>query len=122
MNPTSFAKLAQTRRSVRAYKADPVPDDLLHQVLEAGRLAPSAVNKQPWRFIVVRDENNRRALGAAYAAGLAVGRHGSCSPAARSRRAVRISGRPTSAVGSSLWMASSRAMPRPSLFALPAQS
>ena len=67
MNPTSFAKLAQTRRSVRAYKADPVPDDLLHQVLEAGRLAPSAVNKQPWRFIVVRDEINRRALGAAYA-------------------------------------------------------
>jgi len=67
MDPTPFLKLAEKRRSVRAYKPDPVPEDLLQQVLEAGRLAPSAVNKQPWRFIVVRDEVNRRALGAAYA-------------------------------------------------------
>lgn len=67
MNPSCFLKLAQTRRSVRAYQPDPVPEDLLQQVLEAARLAPSAVNKQPWRFIVVRDELNRRALGAAYA-------------------------------------------------------
>jgi len=67
MNKTSFLTLAETRRSVRAYTPDAVPEDLLQQVLEAGRLAPSAVNKQPWRFIVVRDEVNRRALGAAYA-------------------------------------------------------
>lgn len=62
-----FLKLAEKRRSVRAYKSDPVPEDLLQQVLEAGRLAPSAVNKQPWRFIVLKDELNRRGLGAAYA-------------------------------------------------------
>jgi hypothetical protein len=48
--------------------------------------------------------------------------HGSTSPAARSMRQVRISGRPIRAVGSSLSMASSRLMPRPSLLALPAQS
>ncbi len=48
--------------------------------------------------------------------------HGSTSPAARSMRHVRISGSPMSAVGSSLRMASSSAMPRPSLLALPAQS
>ena len=52
--------------------------------------------------------------------------HGVCHskgmPAARSIRQVRIKGRPTSAVGSSLSMDSSKAMPRPSLLALPAQS
>lgn len=64
---TAFLQLAEQRRSVRAYKPDPVPDELLQTVLEAGRLAPSACNKQPWRFIVVRGEAARRALGAAYA-------------------------------------------------------
>lgn len=67
MKKTPFLKLAETRRSVRAYKTEEVPEELLQQVLGAGRLAPSAVNKQPWRFLVVRDEVNRRALGAAYA-------------------------------------------------------
>ena len=67
MQKTAFLDLAEKRRSVRAYKPDEVPDELLQQVLEAGRLAPSACNKQPWRFIVVRNETGRRALGAAYA-------------------------------------------------------
>ena len=67
MRKTAFLDLAEKRRSVRAYKPDDVPEDLLQQVLEAGRLAPSACNKQPWRFIVVRSETGRRALGAAYA-------------------------------------------------------
>ena len=67
MAKTSFQELAENRRSVRAYKPDAVPEELLQQVLEAGRLAPSACNKQPWRFIVVKSETGRRALGAAYA-------------------------------------------------------
>ena len=67
MQKTAFLDLAEKRRSVRAYKPDEVPEDLLQTVLEAGRLAPSACNKQPWRFIVVRSETGRRALGAAYA-------------------------------------------------------
>jgi len=67
MMPKSvFLKLAQQRRSVRAYKPDLVPGDMLETVLEAGRAAPSACNKQPWRFLVVCDEANRRALGEAY--------------------------------------------------------
>ena len=52
MPKTSFLELAETRRSVRAYKPDPVPEDLVQTVLEAGRLAPSACNKQPWRFLM----------------------------------------------------------------------
>jgi nitroreductase len=67
MVKTAFLELAEKRRSVRAYQADAVPEELLQVVLEAGRLAPSACNKQPWRFIVVRSETGRRALGAAYA-------------------------------------------------------
>ena len=67
MARTPFLELAEKRRSVRAYKPDEVPEELVQTVLEAGRLAPSACNKQPWRFIVVRSETGRRALGAAYA-------------------------------------------------------
>ena len=67
MQKTAFLELAEKRRSVRAYKPDEVPEELVQTVLEAGRLAPSACNKQPWRFIVVRGETGRRALGAAYA-------------------------------------------------------
>jgi nitroreductase len=52
----------RTRRSVRAYKPDPVPEEALGRVLEAARLAPSGGNRQPWKFIVVRDESLRMSL------------------------------------------------------------
>jgi nitroreductase len=55
-----------TRRSVRRYKADPVEEEKLQRILEAGRLSPSAVNKQPWHFIVVRDPSVRETLRASY--------------------------------------------------------
>lgn len=42
----------QNRRSIRKYQSRPVPKTLLEQVLQAGRLAPSSKNRQPWRFIV----------------------------------------------------------------------
>ncbi len=50
------------RKSVRAYKATPIPDETLHQVLEAARLAPSAGNLQPWHFVVVRDKDARNKI------------------------------------------------------------
>ncbi|MCD6081340.1 nitroreductase family protein [candidate division WOR-3 bacterium] len=50
------------RRSIRAYKPDPIPEDKLNRILEAARLAPSAKNRQPWKFIVVKDPAIRRAL------------------------------------------------------------
>jgi nitroreductase len=50
------------RRSVRKYQSRPIPDDVLDRMLEALRLAPSACNYQPWRFIVVRDEKTREAV------------------------------------------------------------
>jgi len=45
----------RSRRSVREYDARPIPPDVLEQVTEALRLAPSACNHQPWRFILIRD-------------------------------------------------------------------
>ncbi len=50
------------RRSVRSYEDRAVEDDKLAQVLEAARLAPSAGNRQEWRFVVVRDAELRRKL------------------------------------------------------------
>ena len=48
------------RRSIREYKTDLIPRDDLMQILEAGRQAPSAANRQPWHFIVVEDPAQRR--------------------------------------------------------------
>jgi nitroreductase len=62
ITPDSLLELFKTRRSIRQYRPDPVPDDLLQQVLEAGRWAPSASNRQPWDFVVVRDETIRREI------------------------------------------------------------
>ena len=63
----TFSELAKNRISVRGYKQKAVEDDKLQLVLEAGKDAPSAANRQPWYFIVVRDESKKEALSHAYA-------------------------------------------------------
>ena len=45
----------RTRKSIRKYKADPIEPEKLERVMEAGWLAPSAVNRQMWKFIYVTD-------------------------------------------------------------------
>jgi nitroreductase len=50
------------RRSVRAYEPKPVPRDLLQSVIDAGNEAPSAMNSQPWRFVVVEDGSAKKTL------------------------------------------------------------
>ena len=50
------------RRSVRRYKADNIPANLIDKLLEAARWAPSGGNTQPWRFVVVRDKVARKML------------------------------------------------------------
>jgi nitroreductase len=52
----------RTRRSVRAYLATPVPDDVLQRVLDAARIAPSAGNRQPTRLVLVTKPEERRKL------------------------------------------------------------
>ena len=55
----------KTRKSVRSYLDRPVEDEKLNAVLEAARLAPSASNRQEWRFVVVREPETRLKLSAA---------------------------------------------------------
>lgn len=50
------------RRSIRRYKSELIPDEVLNNILEAGRLAPSADNAQPWHFIVITDPTIKRKL------------------------------------------------------------
>lgn len=54
----------RTMLAVRRYQDRPVPEAVLRRVLEAGRLTGSAMNTQPWHFIVVRDRETLRRLGA----------------------------------------------------------
>lgn len=62
----SFLDLARRRYSVRSYRPDPVPDDVLATVLEAGRLAPTAANRQPFRIIVARTAGRESELRRIY--------------------------------------------------------
>ena len=60
-----FLELVKLRYSVRSYLSRPVEQDTLDRILEAVRLAPSGSNRQPWKFVLVRDEEIRRRLAAA---------------------------------------------------------
>ncbi|MBN2744092.1 nitroreductase [Breznakibacter xylanolyticus] len=62
----NFQQLVTERFSVRSFKPAMVPDVLLHQVLEAGRLAPSACNNQPWAFVVIDAPEVLAKIHAAY--------------------------------------------------------
>lgn len=61
-----FAKLMNTRYSVRAYRPDAVEDEKLQQVLEAARLAPTAANRQPFQLIVIRTAGRQEELKRIY--------------------------------------------------------
>ena len=55
-----FYQVIRNRRSIRAYKPAPVEPEKLSRILEAGRLAPSACNLQPWAFVLVTDAQLRK--------------------------------------------------------------
>ncbi len=55
----------RTRRSTRKFRPKPIPDEKLKMILEAGRLAPSAGNRQPWLFVVVKDHERKGTLAKA---------------------------------------------------------
>ena len=52
----------RTRRSVRAYRPDPIPNEVLLRVLDAARIAPSGSNRQPTRLIVIQDPDTKQKL------------------------------------------------------------
>lgn len=62
----TILELSQQRFSARKYTAEPVSQADLDYILECVRLAPSAVNRQPWKFVVVRSEEAKAKLRKAY--------------------------------------------------------
>ena len=52
----SFWEVIKTRRSVRQFKPDPVPEEHLLKIVDAARMAPCAGNEQAWEFIIVQDK------------------------------------------------------------------
>ncbi len=57
-----FYEIIRTRRSVRAFKKDSIPEEVLNRVLEAVRVAPSGSNRQPWKFILVKDRTLKQKM------------------------------------------------------------
>jgi nitroreductase len=57
-----LTELVRARRATDAFTPEPIPGQDLHRILQAGLEAPSSYNLQPWRFVVVRDQEKRRKL------------------------------------------------------------
>ncbi len=53
----------RSRLTIRSFKPDPVPDEMVTRILQAGRWAPSSRNLQPWHFIVIRDREALQEIG-----------------------------------------------------------
>jgi nitroreductase len=67
--PKEVYDAIRTLLAVRRYQARPVPDAVIRRILEAGRLTGSGMNGQPWHFIVVREADTLRRLGALASSG-----------------------------------------------------
>lgn len=66
MSDIDLYEAMSTLRAVRRLKPDPIPDDVLQRILTAASWAPTGGNAQPWRIIVVKDNDSKRRLGELY--------------------------------------------------------
>lgn len=55
-------ELIKTRRSIRRYTKKEIPNEIMMEILDCARLAPSARNNQPWHFVVITDEKTKKRL------------------------------------------------------------
>src|SRR5437899_1317618 len=67
--PKDVFEAIRTLLAVRSYQNKPVPDTVIRRIVEAGRLTGSGMNRQPWHFIVIRDAETLRQLGALASSG-----------------------------------------------------
>src|SRR5438067_13261108 len=67
--PKDVFEAIRTLVAVRSYQDTPVPDAVVRRIVEAGRLTGSGMNRQPWHFIVIRDAETLRQLGALASSG-----------------------------------------------------
>jgi len=68
--PQTLIAWMRERRSIRRYRAEPLPRELIERLIDAARFAPSAHNRQPWRFAVVQEAERKETLAAAMGARL----------------------------------------------------
>ena len=66
MDYDALMEIIEGTRSIRRFKPDPVPDELIDKLIEAARRAPSGFNMQPWEFVVVRDPKLRASIAGWY--------------------------------------------------------
>lgn len=62
MQYEEFLEMVKNRRTIRAIKPDPIPDEMVTKLLEAGRWAPTGFNMQPAEFLVVREAELRASI------------------------------------------------------------
>src|SRR6266853_896382 len=65
-NTADLFEIIRTTRSMRRLKPDPVANELIRKILEAGVCAPSGGNMQRWRFLVIKDAGIKQAVGGCY--------------------------------------------------------
>lgn len=70
IHPQDLLQFFRARRSLRRYQQRPIPDAILEQLLEAAIWAPSAHNRQPWRFVIISDQARKEGLARAMGAKL----------------------------------------------------
>jgi iodotyrosine deiodinase len=58
----AFFELLSSRRTVREYSADPVPFEIIEKAIQTAGTAPSGANMQPWRFVVIKDQEIKRRI------------------------------------------------------------
>ena len=56
----------RTRRSIRRFRPDPIPDEYIEKMIEAARWSPSGANGQPWEFIIVKDQKTKNTIAELY--------------------------------------------------------
>jgi nitroreductase len=66
LNTADLFEIIRTTRSMRRLKPDPVPNELIRKILEAGVCAPSGGNMQRWRFLIIRDPKVKETVEALY--------------------------------------------------------
>jgi nitroreductase len=57
-----FLEVVKSRRSIRKFKSDEIPENYITELIEAGRFAPSGINIQPTRYVVIKSEDARKKL------------------------------------------------------------
>ena len=57
---SDLMEIIRNRRTIRRFKPDPVAEEKVQMILEAGRWAPSFSNLQPWKFMVVKDAESKK--------------------------------------------------------------